>query len=249
MELYKALSSKYLTNITRQITLAVNSLRLNLSECTLCKNKSSNHSLLCLHCQNDLPLFLQQNLHGNLLNWPAIDKLFPRREFDQLLCLSPYSWPIDEWLKQFKYFHHFELAELFAFLLNNLWQLHSRENNDLALISVPLHIKKWQIRGYNQAHLIASAFAQKSGLPYLDTILMRTIHQDSQVGLSGKERRRSLKNAFELLDNHVPLPQNIILFDDVITTGTTANTICKLLKNKGVKHITVLTVALSLPHI
>lgn len=247
MELDNRLGELFLAKLSNNIVEFINTVQYSLSECELCKSHRLIHPLLCRHCYEDLPLFSYQHLHNNLLNWPAIDKLFSKRAFDKLLCLSPYVAPFDHWLKQFKYQQRFELADLFAFLFVQLWQSQQGMNDDFAVISVPLHIKKWQQRGFNQAHLIAKAFAQKSSLTYMDNVLIRSSYCNSQVGQTGKQRRKSLKNAFKLSTNIQRLPSHIILVDDVITTGTTTNTICKLLKDKGVKHISVLTVALTLP--
>lgn len=247
MELDKKIAEQFLAQLNGYFIKMIQSARDSLSECELCKSASLAHPLLCQHCYDDLPLFTYQHLGHNLLNWPAVDKLFPNRSFDQLLCLAPYVEPFDHWLKQFKYQQRFELADLFAFLLTKLWREQYFEHSDCAILSVPIHIKKWQQRGFNQAHLIASAFHKRTKLPYLDLALVRSSFSESQVGQSGKVRRQRLKGAFELSENVNTLPSNIILIDDVITTGTTANTLCKLLKLKGVKHITVLTVAFTLP--
>lgn len=247
MELDNKFGERFLVTLSKNIAKLLKATQYSLSECELCKSHHLIHPLLCRHCYEDLPLFSYQHLHKNLLNWPAIDKLFPQRAFEQLLCLSPYVTPFDHWLKQLKYQQRFELADLFGFLLAQLWRNQKLEYDDVTLLSVPIHIKKWQQRGFNQAHLIAKAFTKRTNLPYLDNALIRSSYCESQVGQSGKQRRKNLKNAFQLSKTIKKWPSHIILVDDVITTGTTTNTICKLLKKKGVKRITVLTVALTLP--
>ncbi|MCO4799510.1 MAG: ComF family protein [Colwelliaceae bacterium] len=247
MELDQASLTNYLVFITRKLSKLVNKAHFALSECELCQNETFAHPFLCEHCINDLPLFSYRLLHNNLLNWPAVDKLFPNREFEQLLCLAPYIAPFDHWLRQFKYHQRFELTDLFAFLLERLCESQFKHTNNCALLAVPIHIKKWQQRGFNQTHLIAKALEKKCNLDYLENALRRVDFSDSQVGQSGKLRRVRLKNAFEITNQSPQLPDNVILLDDVITTGSTTNTICRLLKEKGVKHITVLTVALTLP--
>ena len=247
MELDNKIGEHFLTPLKKNFTRFIWLTRYTLSECELCKNNQLMHPLLCWHCYKDLPLFSYQHLHRNLLNWPAIDKLFPKRTFDTLLCLSPYVAPFDLWLKQFKYQQRFELADLFGFLLEKLWKIQQIQYDDYAILSVPIHIKKWQQRGFNQAHLIAKSFSKRSKITYLDGVLLRNNHCESQVGQTGKQRRQSLNSAFSVSEKIDKLPSHIVLVDDVITTGTTTNTICTLLKKRGVKHITVLTVALTLP--
>ncbi|MEW6989847.1 ComF family protein [Colwelliaceae bacterium 6441] len=247
MELDKASQLNFLARLKNKLIERFSLTRFSLSECELCQSKPLIHPMLCQHCKDDLPLFTYQHLHDNLLNWPAIDKLFPDRKFDKLLCLAPYVFPIDHWLKQLKYQQRFEIADLLGFLLAQLWNEKQKTHNDAALLAVPIHIKKWQQRGFNQAHLIAKAFAKHTQLPYLKKALYRVTFNQSQVGQSGKARRQHLKGAFILGQAKEILPETIILLDDVITTGTTTNTICRLLKKEGVKHITVLTVSLSLP--
>jgi ComF family protein len=247
MELDNKIAGQLFTQLHGYLAEFITHARGALGECELCKGNHLKHPMLCHYCYTDLPIFTYQHLGYNLLNWPAIDKLFPRRSFEQLLCLAPYIAPFDHWLIDFKYQKRVELADLLAYLLAELWHRQQAEHHDLAILSVPVHLKKWQQRGFNQAHLIAKAFSQRTKIPYLDQALCRTTYSKSQVGQSGKLRRKLLKNAFEISQQVDSLPSNIILVDDVITTGSTVNTLCKSLKLKGVQHITVLTVALTLP--
>jgi ComF family protein len=171
----------------------------------------------------------------------------PRIDFDHLFCLSPYLTPFNHWLTQFKYQGRFELASLFASLLAKKWQETQLVSSIDLILSVPLHISKWQQRGYNQAHLIAKPFAQLLGLPYQGSALIRTKKNISQVGQTGAQRRNNLANAFTLRS---PLPRavkHVMLVDDVLTTGSTASEISKLLKCNGVEEVTAATLCLTLP--
>ena len=222
-------------------------IQLVFSQCDLCGNTTKQQTLICSTCLTDLPLFKQEIFQGDLLNWPAVNRSLPRIHFDHLFCLSPYLTPFNHWLSQFKYQGRFELASLFAYLLAKQWQQsHSTSSVDL-ILSVPLHISKWQQRGYNQAHLIAKPFSQWLQLPYQDSALVRIKKNSSQVGQTGKQRRNNLANAFTLNKPLTKKIKHVILIDDVLTTGSTASEISKLLKREGVEEVTVVTVCLTLP--
>ena len=239
--------SKLKNNWQSQIQAYYHRVLLAFSQCDLCGNTTQQQSLICSACLADLPLFKQEVIQGDLLNWPSINKGLPRIHFDHLFCLSPYLAPFNQWLSQFKYQGRFELASLFASLLAKQWQeTHATSSVDLVL-SVPLHISKWQQRGYNQAHLIAKQFSQRLQLPYQGSALIRIKKNTSQVGQTGMQRRNNLANAFALRHPLTKKIKHVMLIDDVITTGSTASEISKLLKCKGVEKVTVITVCLTLP--
>mgnify|MGYP003630302686 FL=1 len=238
-----------------KIQTLYNKFLCSVGQCDLCGNSltdttSPQQTLVCSSCFADLPLFKQDIIQGDLLNWPSINKALPNRHFDHLVCLSPYLPPFTQWLPQFKYQGRFELASLFANLLAQLWK--KQNSPKLAspvdlILSVPLHCSKWQIRGYNQAHLLAKPFAQHLQLPYDEIALIRAKKGKTQVGQTGKQRRRKLAKSFMLAKE---LPNNIkhiILVDDVLTTGSTASEISKLLKQAGIEKVTIVTVGLTLP--
>jgi len=220
-----------------------------ITETFLCNNNVSQ-TLICQHCLDALPLFNQQYVYANLLNWPAIHQALPAISFDQLFSLSPYIYPFNHWLAQFKYSGRFELADLFSSLLCAQWQ--STMINDSSppvdlVIPVPLHIKKWQARGYNQAHLIAKKFATKLSLSYNANLIVRIKNNDSQMGKTGAERRKNLKHSFTLKQKVATNIKHVVIVDDVVTTGTTVSEISKVLKSAGIETITLVTVCLSLP--
>jgi ComF family protein len=228
----------------------------SLGLCDLCGNNlqnktTPNQTLLCSSCLTNLPLFKQDLIQGDLLNWPSINKALPKIQFDHLVCLSPYLAPFTQWLPQFKYQGRFELASLFAHLLAQQWKnenLTSLVSSVDLILSVPLHISKWQVRGYNQAHLLAKYFAHHMQLPYDESALIRSKKNISQVGKTGIQRRNNLANAFTLAKKLPDSTKHVILVDDVLTTGSTASEISKILKCVGVKKVTITAICLTLPN-
>ncbi len=239
---------RFITKIKSQYFLFARSF----SCCDLCENTISEHVLLCNDCLRKLPLFQQEVVDGDLLNWPIIYNALPNRCFDKLFCLSPYISPFTQWIPQFKYHGKFELATLFSALLVKQWlnansYMFSNNTSPDLILSVPLHINKWQVRGYNQAHLIAKAFAKSVKIKYQDKALIRLVNNQSQVGYSGKNRRKNLKDMFAIGESLRSKTKHIILIDDVVTTGSTANQICQLLKKNGIEVVTLVAVCLTLP--
>lgn len=247
MELLNNNYSHYLKTITKYY----HQVLMKLSCCDLCGEACTEYLLLCRTCTEDLPLFHIEKIEGDLLNWPAVNKILPKVNFDHLICLSPYTPPFSDWLSQLKYHGRFEIASLMALLLSHQYQktIVARINVKADLIvAVPIHINKWQQRGFNQAHLLAQVVTRHVDIPYDENILSRRKNSKSQVGLSGKLRRKNLRGLFDVhFSREKPTPEHVILIDDVVTTGATASEISRCLKFAGVKKITVLALCLSLP--
>lgn len=260
MEFNRHIKNNNFLNLKQILMQKTQQLKLIISCCCLCGNACQRQQLLCQHCQTDLPYFKQSLLGFDLLQWPAVQRIMPKAMFDQLLCLAPYRWPFSYWISQLKYQGRADLAILLANLTVQHWQEYlasiSRPycSDKRLVLSVPLHINKWQQRGFNQAHLIAKYFAKQFNYTYQPELLIREKATQSQVGKSGVERRKNLANAFIINSEfyhqqHQSLASfdHIILIDDVVTTGTTANEICKLLKKQGAQSITLLSICLAIP--
>lgn len=225
----------------------VSKLRISLSNCIVCQASTTKFPLLCETCFTELPLFDYDKLTGDLLNWPKVSSSVIHNHFDHLIVISSYKSPFNQWIPQYKYGGHFHLSSLFSDLLAQLW-LDLVENNNLsrpdAAVAIPLHMSKWQQRGFNQSTLMARKFAKKIDVKYEDNFIFRSKATRPQVGMTGTARRKNLKNAFTVQFNS-NVPKHIILIDDVVTTGTTVNEVSRLLKAAGVQTITVMAISLS----
>jgi ComF family protein len=104
------------------------------------------------------------------------------------------------------------------------------------IIPVPLHRSRQRQRGFNQAELIAAGL----GRPVTTRLLLRRKNTPSQTGLTRAERRRNLAGAFEVRGK---VMENVIVVDDVYTTGSTMDEIARTLKRAGAVRVEVLTVA------
>ncbi len=108
-------------------------------------------------------------------------------------------------------------------------------HNNFAITFVPIHKKRFLWRGFNQAQMIAKVLADLSGLPFAE-YLVKIRNTPPQVGLKRTERLKNLVDVFALQSN-VRLPKNIILIDDVSTTGTTIKECAKVLKDNGAERV------------
>jgi len=111
------------------------------------------------------------------------------------------------------------------------------------ILPVPLHKKRLRQRKFNQAGLLASnCFPELQRIIRTD-VLFRSRQTQPQTGLSGKERRKNLSKAFSLKKTPEVKGKNILLIDDVFTTGSTVNECAKVLRKAGAKQIEVFTLA------
>lgn len=108
--------------------------------------------------------------------------------------------------------------------------------------AVPLHPKRQNWRGFNQSELVAKLLAQKLGLRY-ESLLKRIKYTKPQVGLLGSARKQNIKGAFSLYTPYSLPHTNIILIDDVWTTGSTLRECTYILKRGGAKQVWALTLA------
>ncbi|MBN1258484.1 ComF family protein [Candidatus Peregrinibacteria bacterium] len=152
-------------------------------------------------------------------------------------------------IQQFKYKFTRELAAYFADLVSEkLGQLSMAKNGKIILIPVPLHPKRLNYRGFNQAEVIGRAVGERMGdRVEIIPLLARVRHTAQQAKLTKKERHANLENAFILNKKcvHKFEPGKSIYFivDDVCTTGATLENCAKVLKENGFKKVYGLVVA------
>lgn len=112
------------------------------------------------------------------------------------------------------------------------------------IIPVPLSRKRRYDRGFNQAVILARILAKDSGLPLDEKILLRKVHTPiHRAAMDRKARDLTVRNAFEIALSASLEGENILLVDDVFTSGATASYCAKALKKKGAGKVYVLTLA------
>jgi ComF family protein len=113
------------------------------------------------------------------------------------------------------------------------------------IIPVPLHWTRMIKRRYNQSALLASGLARAVAKPALLDGLLRTRHTESQGHKNVKERHKNVHNAFAVQNKYKAdlKGKNILLVDDVFTTGATVNECAAVLYAAGVLRVDVVTVA------
>ena len=120
----------------------------------------------------------------------------------------------------------------------------------IAVIPVPLHKFKRRQRGFNQAELIARAALKlktvSERLLLATDVLERRRETDSQIGLTAHQRRENLRGAFAVARAEKIKGREVLLVDDVLTTGTTASECARVLLRAGATRVWVATVARTL---
>lgn len=112
-----------------------------------------------------------------------------------------------------------------------------------ALVPVPLHWKRLLKRRYNQSAWLAYALADVTGLPCEPGWLSRTRSTKQQTGMTRRERQANVKRAFQVNAPENVAGKHIVLIDDVVTTGATANACARALKDAGATWVGVLSIA------
>ena len=111
------------------------------------------------------------------------------------------------------------------------------------LTPVPLHALRLWRRRFNQAAALTAEISRQTGKPCNLAALRRVKATRSQVGLSRAQRAENVQGAFRLAEGAVVRGLNVVLVDDVLTSGATANAASRVLLKAGAKRVDVLVFA------
>ncbi|MCE7073574.1 ComF family protein [Dyadobacter sp. CY327] len=200
-----------------------------------------NEATICTSCMISLPRIHLHGLHQDVIRYKFVN--VPEVALTHSFLLFTKKGKVQRLLHALKYKGNQDVGLLLGFMFGQEMMTAGMLPEAEMIISVPLHAKKKKSRGYNQSDLLAEGFANATGIPWSATILERTKHTATQTGKSKTERRENVKGVFAVKD-HIDY-KNVIIIDDVLTTGATLEECVQTLKLAGCESFTILTIALA----
>ena len=163
--------------------------------------------------------------------------------FDRARSAARYDGVVGEALRQLKYEKALWLAPDMAELLHNCLEAEYPDRTFDLLVPVPLHHVRRRARGYNQSAVLAHELSRRMGRPSVPNLLRRIRPTTTQTNLTAKQRLSNVVGAFQYRKEKQLAGRQVLLVDDVMTTGATVNACAKALKAGGAASVHVITAA------
>ncbi len=212
--------------------------------CTVCQaalHQSEIH--LCINCQLLLPVISWNDPEINVFK----SRFWGRVEVRQCYAYLRYdkSLSIKRILMEIKYKGNKELAEFLGKCMGKCFL----ENNSVSfdsVIPVPLHPKKEKLRGFNQSEKIAMGFSESTGINLDTQSVIRVKNTKTQTKMDRKERWENVKTIFSAIDQEKIKDKKIIILDDVVTTGSTLESLAETVLKAGAAEINFVVLAIAI---
>ncbi len=245
--------------------LAVRGVRASLSGvfdlclptvCAACGSMVPSEKGMCTNCNVDLLRLvslpycprcgttLGPNIPPRADGCAGCDTVLPR--FAKVVRLGPYTGPLRIAIRQLKYHRREDLLRPLGRLLQQAVRTHCPDEAFDLVLSVPMHWQRRVARGYDHARVLGSKLARALDLPLGDE-LIRTRNTPPQVYLPRSQREKNVRGAFAVARPRDIEGTNILLVDDVTTTGATANEASRTLLKSGANRVTLAVIAKSEP--
>lgn len=215
---------------------------------TLClgcsQSLGANEIVLCTRCRINLP---ETGQHRDLENQHHMLDKFAGKV--QIRFLASYVYftkggAVQKLIHAIKYKGQKEAAKEIAGWYGNQLRSESSLTEEIdVIVGVPLHKGRLQQRGYNQADLIAEGLSEALNIPIRTDILARSRFKESQTHKNRLERWENVKTVFTVVNQNAVKDKNVVIVDDVLTTGATIEACAIELINAGCKSVSVLTLA------
>jgi ComF family protein len=164
--------------------------------------------------------------------------------FDKAYSVFAFEGILKELIHKFKYSNKTMLAKVFAKMI---FDFAMNFNIPLSgydiMLPVPLHSTRLREREYNQCEILAQQLQRFFHLEISTKDVARIKHTRSQITLDKTARWENIVGAFKIRNNQAFINKNVLIVDDLITTGATASELAKTLKESGAKMVSVLTIA------
>jgi len=201
------------------------------SFCVSCKKEGS---FLCDSCEEKIFIFKRPS---HLPEKSKIKKFYCATEYKQKT--------LEKLIHNFKYrFIKEAKNDISKILIKHLELSEFKPNKNQILIPVPLHKKRLKWRGFNQSEILAKEIGSYFDIPVTTNILFREKYTEPQISKQNrKERIKNIKNVFSCKNLNSIKNKEIILVDDVITTGSTLKECAKTLSKNNANDILAIVVA------
>jgi ComF family protein len=222
--------------------------------CIVCRTRIGSHGLVCGACFAKIDfiapplcdrLGVPLPYHTGAAGEPCLSAaaIADPPVYDRARAAARYSATMRDLIQSFKYRDRHEGLPLFGRWLAKAGQELLADAD--YIVPVPLYRARLWTRRFNQSALLAQAVGKLSAVPVDCFVLKRVRATASQVGLTAKQRQRNVAGAFkgEPAGKERIKGKRIILVDDVITTGATAEACAKVLKRAGAVGVDVLALA------
>ncbi|MCW8955522.1 MAG: ComF family protein [Gammaproteobacteria bacterium] len=199
--------------------------------CEGCESDFIVNLQACGRCALPLPFDLEAAICGECLRSPPQQ----HRAWSAFVYAQPLEWMI----QQLKFNDKMAFGQLLGQLA--VACLPELDATPDCIIPVPLHPKRQQQRGYNQAYELVKPLARHLNIAIDTTSCLRQKYTSAQSDLDARQRRKNIRNAFQFDNSHQY--GHVIVFDDVITTGSTIAELVKAIKQQGVSRVDVWSLA------
>lgn len=198
-------------------------------------------NLICMNCMIDLP---RTNSHIQRLD-KVSNRFWGKIPVTDTITFMKFSkkGKVQKLLHELKYRNKPEVGKYLGKIYGvDLKSVGFDKKVDL-IIGVPLHPTKLIQRGYNQADCIAEGLSEALEVPYETNAVKRLLYTATQTKKSRIERFQNVENIFEVIDAEKIKNKRIAIVDDVLTTGSTIESLGITLLNAEAKEISVITIA------
>lgn len=218
--------------------------------CAPCFDSLERHQPCCPKCATPLPesFYASQPKSTQQPNTQTVcgKCINSKSAINQIWIASPYRPPISYWLRGVKDRRQLiYLPPLNALLAEKLERLDTSEID--LLIPIPIHWTRRLRRGYNQAELLAQSLGRTMEIPVSTASLKRISAVKSQRGLGKKQRIRNQQKGFAVNKPNSLLGKNVLLIDDIYTTGATGEAAAKAIRKAGASSVRLAAIART-PH-
>lgn len=205
------------------------------SKCPLCDRPAEVD--LCEYCQRQL---LRCQVRTPTAFWQGELPVF---------VWGTYSGVLKRAIAALKYENQPQLARPLGHWLGKAWLKSPAASKvkKITVVPIPVHPKKLQQRGYNQAQLIAQSFCEFTGYKQQPLGLERIRATEAQFGLSAQERSQNIADAFIVGKSFQKTPPTspVLIVDDIYTTGATVHSASQTLRQQGIQVYGVVAIATS----
>lgn len=229
-----------------------NTLFIKDIKCIFCDAELDRQSLYCVceKCLNNLPYLSGKVCKkcgepiNSMADFCMRCKKHIDRGFDKSRAKFLYKDEIAKAVKDLKYFGKKYLAE---YLSKFVYDVYVKENFSCdVVIPIPISKKSLKSRGFNQAELLCKTFID-NGIEVNTNCVVKSHETENQAKLNYKDRQTNIVGAFEVIDKTAIKNKNVLLVDDVLTTGATVGEVSTILKKAGANSVNVITLCHEMP--